>query len=155
LSDDAEFVQEYNKIVQPLIEILNEQEKEEKKENHDFLCNQSAWNPTFEKKCEKQKDEYISENKFFFYIDPEEFVKQIQLAKVDQIYNFMDGVEAVYNLADLSGFQSSDADNINRILENIDIEKISQGKITKKMAVKNLQSRLQDYRDWMGMEALI
>lgn len=97
LSDDEKFVEDYNKIVEPLIEILKNREKEEKKEDNDFLCDQNIWDDSFANKCNEHKEEYISGNKFFYYIDPEKFIEQIKQTKVVNIYNFLDGISTVYS----------------------------------------------------------
>lgn len=145
LSDNAEFVEKYNEIVKPLFEILENKEKGEKKGNNDFLCNHEAWDDTFGKRCEEHREEYISDNKFFYYIEPEKFITQLQNAKVINIYNFMDGVRKVYSFSNLNEFFKSDASNIKCILYNIDVEKMSQGKITRNMAFVKLKSKLQEY----------
>ena len=144
LSDNAEFVEKYNEIVKPLFEILENKEKGEKKGNNDFLCNHEAWDDTFGKRCEEHREEYISDNKFFYYIEPEKFITQLQNAKVINIYNFMDGVRKVYSFSNLNEFFKSDASNIKCILYNIDVEKMSQGKITRNMAFVKLKSKLQE-----------
>lgn len=145
LSDNAEFVEKYNQIVKPLFEILENKEKGEKKDNNDFLCSQEAWDDNFGKRCEEHREEYLCDNKFFYYIEPEKFIDQLQNAKVINIYNFMNGVRKVYNFSNLNEFFKSDVPNIKCILDYIDVEKMNQGKKTRNMALVKLKSKLQEY----------
>ena len=145
LSDNAEFVEKYNQIVKPLFEILENKEKGEKKDNNDFLCSQEAWDDNFGKRCEEHREEYLCDNKFFYYIEPEKFIDQLQNAKVINIYNFMDGVRQVYNFSNLNEFFKSDVPNIKCILDYIDVEKMNQGKKTRNMALVKLKSKLKEY----------
>ncbi len=145
LSDDEKFVEDYNKIVEPLIEILKNREKEEKKEDSDFLCDQNTWDDSFANKCNEHKEEYISGNKFFYYIDPEKFIEQIKQTKVVNIYNFLDGISTVYSFSNLNEFFKQDVMNLKCIINKIDIDTLSQGKKTRKMALEKLKSKLQEY----------
>ena len=134
LSEDTEFIQKYNQIVKPLFEILDNKENKEKIEDNVFLCDHKCWGKDFERKCEERSQTYTMSNAFFSYIDPEKFIEELKNAKVIEIRNFIDGIRKVYSFS-----------NLKNILERIDIDELSQGKKTRKMAVETLKSKLQEY----------
>ena len=59
--------------------------------------------------------------------------------------NFINGIRKVYSFSNLNDFFKPDIPNLKDILERIDIDELSQGKKTRKMAVETLKSRLQEY----------
>lgn len=145
LSEDTEFIQKYNQIVKPLFEILDNKENKEKIEDNVFLCDHKCWGKDFERKCEERSQTYTMSNAFFSYIDPEKFIEELKNAKVIEIRNFIDGIRKVYSFSNLNGFFKPDISNLKNILERIDIDELSQGKKTRKMAVETLKSKLQEY----------
>lgn len=145
LSENPDFIQKYNQIVEPLFEILDDKEISEKIEDNAFLCNHECWNDEFEKKCEERSQTYTMGNAFFTYIEPEKFIGELQNAKVAEIRNFIDGIRRVYSFSNLNEFFKQDIPNIKSILEEIDVDELSQEKKTRKMAVEKLKSELQEY----------
>lgn len=144
LGEDAEFVKKYNEIVQPLFEILDKKEGKDKEEDNSFLCDQEFWNKEFRKKCRDNKDVYIIDNKFFYYIDPDKFIIQVQKAKTAYLYNFMAGINVVYDFGNLNEFFKEDISNLKSILEKLDEELLCEEKKTKKIALNKLKEKLQE-----------
>lgn len=142
LSEDTDFVQKYNKIVKPLFAIL---ENKENKEDNAFLCDHRCWDEDFEIKCEERSQTYTTSNAFFSYIDPEKFIEELKNAKVIEIRNFITGIKKVYRFSNLNDFFKPDIPNLKNALEKIDIDELSLGKKTRKMAVETLKSKLQEY----------
>ena len=145
LSEDTDFVQKYNKIVKPLFAILDNKENKEKIEDNAFLCDHRCWDEDFEIKCEERSQTYTTSNAFFSYIDPEKFIEELKNAKVIEIRNFITGIKKVYSFSNLNDFFKPDIPNLKNALEKIDIDELSLGKKTRKMAVETLKSKLQEY----------
>lgn len=145
LSEDTDFVQKYNKIVKPLFAILDNKENKEKIEDNAFLCDHRCWDEDFEIKCEERSQTYTASNAFFSYIDPEKFIEELKNAKVIEIRNFITGIKKVYSFSNLNDFFKPDIPNLKNALEKIDIDELSLGKKTRKMAVETLKSKLQEY----------
>lgn len=145
LSEDTDFIQKYNQIVKPLFEILDNKENKEKIEDNVFLCDHKCWGEDFEIKCEERSQTYTTNNAFFSYINSEKFIEELKNAKVIEIHNFINGIRKVYSFSNLNDFFKPDIPNLKDILERIDIDELSQGKKTRKMAVETLKSRLQEY----------
>lgn len=145
LSEDTDFIQKYNQIVKPLFEILDNKENKEKIEDNVFLCDHKYWSEDFEIKCEERSQTYTTNNAFFSYINSEKFIEELKNAKVIEIHNFINGIRKVYSFSNLNDFFKPDIPNLKDILERIDIDELSQGKKTRKMAVETLKSRLQEY----------
>lgn len=145
LSDDVDFIGKYNEIVKPLFEVLDSKENRNKEESNSFLCNCECWNDEFWKKCDEHSQTYLTDNRFFYYIAPEEFIIQVKKAKVAEIYNFMEGIQKVYGFSNLNDYFKPDIPNIKSILGKIDIDKMSQEKKTRKMVLEKLKNKLQEY----------
>lgn len=145
LSENPDFIQKYNQIVERLLEILDDKENREKIEDNSFLCNHECWDEDFEMKCEERSQTYAMDNAFFSYIDPEKCLEELKNAKVVEIRNFMNGIRKVYCFSNLNNFFKADIPNIKSILERLDVDELSQEKKTRKMAVEKLQSILQEY----------
>lgn len=145
LSEDTDFVQKYNKIVKPLFAILDNKENKEKIEDNAFLCDHKYWDEDFEIKCEERSQTYTTSNAFFSYIDPEKFIEELKNAKVIEIRNFITGIKKVYRFSNLNDFFKPDIPNLKNALKKIDIDELSLGKKTRKMAVETLKSKLQEY----------
>lgn len=145
-SDNEYFIKKYNEIVKPLFEIIENNENKNRKVCYIFLCVKEEWNNKFYEKCQMYRDKYIEDKKFFYYIDPQKFISQLQEVKVANIYNFMKGVRKVYDFSNLNEYFTSDISNIKDILDMLeDIKTLSQGKITRKMALEELRKELHGY----------
>lgn len=144
LSDNSDFVNKYNEIMKPLFEIIDNKEIINKRVNNGFLYDKKQWNDDFERKCEECKTAYINDNKFLYYIDPEEFIEQLKGAKVKEIRRFVLGLRKVYNFSNLNEFFKSDVPNLEKIVSCLDIEELSNGKKTRKMALTDLKNKLQE-----------
>lgn len=145
LSDDKELVRNYNEVVRPLIDVIIEKEKRDRQIDNSYLCSLESWDEHFKEKCVENKQTYLTERKFFYYINPDEFILQLQDAKTKNIYDFMDGVERVYDFSGLNAYFSIDFSNIKSILENLKIDKICQDKLTKRIALESLKNKLEEY----------
>ena len=82
-----------------------------------------------------------------FYVNPDEIIAQLAAAKTNEIYALVDGIKAVYNFTNLNDFFKVDISNIIRISQGISEKDLSNGKITKKMALRGLNKVLQESLD--------
>lgn len=144
LSENQEFIRQYNRHVEPLFELLDRKRREEKIENNAFLCDHKCWNESFVKQCEEQRGEYITDKAFFVYIDPEKFISELQEAKVIEISNFIRGIKRVYNFSNVNDFFKTDIPNLIKILGKIDVAEMSLGKKTRTMVLDRLNSTLEE-----------
>lgn len=145
LSDSHDFVEKYNQTAAPLFEFFDAKKNDEKIENNVFLCNHESWDDSFENKCDGYSETYVSDNAFFAYIDSEKFIRELQIAKVAEIHNFMRGVRRVYCFSNLYDYFMKDIPNLKSIVEKINVEEFCQGKKTRKMALDKLKNELQGY----------
>ena len=144
LSDNGEFIEKYNNIAKKLLEFIDNKEQGEKKEDNGFLVKRQCWDEKFQMECINRKDRYISDNKFFYYIEPTKFIEQLQEAKVCEINHFVLGLKSVYSFSNLNEFFKADITNLKEIINQIDIEKMSDSKKTRKIALKKLIDELNE-----------
>lgn len=144
LSDDKDFVQQYNSIAQPLFDVIDNKEKESKEILNHYLNDKESWGYNFAIKCKENKQAFLEDYKFLFYIDPDKVIEKLKVSSVKDIYSFLDGIKAVYNFSNLNDFFKADTFNIHSLLDKMDVEKLSQGKCTRKIVLKKLQSKLQE-----------
>ena len=145
LSNDGELITKYNEITGPLFAILDNRKIEKKKSDNRFLCDHQCWNEEFENKCKDNRDTYILDNAFFSYIEPESFIAELKLAKVAEIYNFIEGIDSIYSFKNLNEFFKMDMSNILQIIEELKIEELSMHKKTREIVLKKLRSKLIEY----------
>ena len=119
LSDDVDFVKSYNEITKPLFEVIDTKVRNEKQNDNSFLDNRGCWNDDFVRKCQDNRDGYISDKRFLFYVNPDTIIAQLTEAKTSEIYALADGIRTVYNFSNLYEFFKADVPNITRIYQGI------------------------------------
>ena len=144
LSDDKAFVAEYMKIAQPLILVMENKEREAKEAINESLQIDKSWGDVFYKKCCDNRQNYLSDKKFFFYLEPEKIIRCIKDSSVKDLYSLLNGINEVYNFSNLNDFFKADIEHITETIEKLDIEQLSEGKITKKIVLTKLRDKLQE-----------
>lgn len=144
LSDDREFVAEYMKIAQPLLLVLENKERKAKEVINSSLQINKSWGDVFYKGCYDNTQNYLSDKKFFFYLEPEKIIGCIKDSSVKDLYLLLDGINEVYNFSNLNEFFKADIEHITETISKLDIEQLSEGKITKKIVLTKLRNKLQE-----------
>lgn len=144
LSSDKDFLNRYNTLAQPLFYTIDQKVKASKEEYNYFLVDSEPWDEKFVSKCEANKSVYISDKKFFFYIDPDKVIQKLEVSSVKEIYCFSDGIGKIYDFSNLDTFFMDDTSNIHSLLDKIDLEQLSQSKHTRKKALQILTKQLQE-----------
>ena len=144
LSNNDEFVKEYLSIIKPLLNIIENKEKEKRRENNNFILDLDQWDDDFASKCEKNKRDYQNEKKFLFYIEPDILIEMFKKATVKQLNCFLEGINEIYNFSNLHDFFKADEDNIKNILSKLDVEKLSENKITRKLVFNKIEHKLEE-----------
>lgn len=145
VTDDSDFQKQYNEMLDPLYKTIEKKKKVDSENKNKYLNDKDEWNNEFSSRCFTNKDEYVKLRKFFYYISPDEFINQLSQAKTKQICNFSGGISNVYSFANLNHFFQADLNNLKGICCKIDVEEMSQGKITRKLALERLKEDLQIY----------
>lgn len=147
LSDNQEFVNEYNLIMKPLFEVLYKKDREEKEKINQSFDLDKSWGDFFMSSCTENKNHYMNEKKFLFYVNPEKIIEKLSTSSVKEIYSFLDGIKVVYSFSNLNDFFKDDIDHINVILKKLNIDELSDNKTTKRIVVEKLKSKLEKTRD--------
>ena len=144
LSDNNGFIAEYMKIIQPLLLIIDNKERIEKEAINKSLQIGESWGGDFYKGCCDNKQSYLSNRKFFFYLEPEKIIMCIKNSNVKDIYLLINGINEVYSFSNLNDFFKADIEHITETIEKLDIQKLAEGKTTKKIALTKLSNKLQE-----------
>lgn len=144
LSDDKVFVADYMKIAQPLLTIIENKERKAKEIINDSLKIDKSWGDVFYKGCCDNKQNYLSDKKFFFYLEPEKIIGRIKGSSVKDLYLFLDGIKEVYSFSNLNDFFKADIEHIAETIDKLNIEQLSEEKITKKLVLTKLYDKLQE-----------
>lgn len=139
-SNDTALIERYNALIEPLLKIFEEKENEAVK---DFSFVHEDWNDIFPENCKKNSKDFLKNGKFFYYFELEKFINKLKEVPVKEIYNLIDGIKEIYEIADIDKYMQSDIKYINEILGQINVEEIAGEKITKKLALKELKQELQ------------
>ena len=74
-------------------------------------------------------------------------IEKLSTSTVKEIYSFLDGIKVVYSFSNLNDFFKDDINHINVILEKLNIDVLSENKITKRIVLEKLKSKLEESRD--------
>lgn len=147
LNDDKEIVDEYNLIMNPLFNMLFEEDSNEKEKVNLFFEINTVLDSDFVTICQQNKNEYLKNKKFLFYMNPLKVIEKLEASSTKEIYSFISGIDVVYSFSNLNDFFKQDLLNINLLLENIDLDKLSKGKITKRIALEKLKTKLKNAKE--------
>lgn len=142
ISTDPSFIQDYNKVAKPLLDVIEKEEHIRKKVDISIFHNIEFWNEKLAEKCNELRTVFINDKKFFYYLEPDIIVDLLNEAKVKEINDFKDGIRSIYDFSNLSDFFKADIDNLEILISKIDEEK--ETKITRRMALKSLKKVLED-----------
>lgn len=143
LSTDDALLEEYNELVKPLFDIIDEKEKESHKDSIDYVIN-DPWDKNFVSTCKQNRLKHLSEHKFLYYINPNDVIKRLVSSNVSEIYNFFDGIASIYSASNINEFFKDDISSIRSLIEKMDIEELSESKVTRRIALEKLKERLQN-----------
>jgi len=144
LSDNIEFIQNYNLIAKPLFDVLRKKEREEKEKINENLDLDKSWGDAFKSSCTDNRNSYMTGQKFLFYISPEKVINKLRTSAVKEIYSFLDGIKEIYSFSNLNDFFKDDVDHISEILAALDIDILSDGKTTKRIVLEKLKKKLEE-----------
>ena len=147
LSDNVAFINEYNLIMKPLFDILNKKESEEKEKINKSFNLDESWGNFFKACCKENKDLYMDKKKFLLYVNPEKVIEKLRTSMVRDIYSFLEGIEEIYSFSNLNDFFEGDIEHINIILRLLNIDELSDDKITRRIVLEKLKRKLEESRD--------
>lgn len=145
-SDNKDFLNEYNKIIEPFKKILQEKKENYIQKDFTFLNNEKPWDEAFIKKCNEYRLDFSFHKKFFYYMDVPIFIKNLTNAKPSNINNLLSGIRVVYDFENIQDFFRADIVNIELILSAIkDIPPNNKEQKLKMIAINNISAHLSNY----------
>ena len=134
-TDSTEIEKEYNDLTKGFIKII------------DDLAG-SVWNKEFINACFTYVDAFLVNKKFLFNEDIEKLRERlIEVKSPSDIYCLIEGINKVYNFSNVDKYFKDDIPNLNLLINYIKeiISEESKKSITKKLALENLQEKLEEY----------
>lgn len=147
LSDDKDFVNSYKEIMKMIFDTLDNKERSEKQEDNVFLEERKYWNQEFVLRCRENRETYLLDQRFLFYVNPNKLIDEIEGAKTIEICNLTTGIKNIYNFSNLYDYFKSDVENIKFILQSVKEQSAGCTKKTKKIALDKLAEVLQEALD--------
>ncbi|NFN03477.1 hypothetical protein FDB50_01650 [Clostridium botulinum] len=144
LSDDKEFLDKYNSIISPLTNILQTKKEEQKSSINNCFLNDEKWGEEFYKYCCNNEQTIMLDKKFFFYINVDKVIEKVKKSKVKDLYALLSGIKKVYSFSNLNDVFKADINNLNKMITLLNIDKLSSGKITKKIALEKIKNKLEE-----------
>ncbi|HBJ1649820.1 TPA: hypothetical protein LA460_000611 [Clostridium botulinum] len=141
-TEDPKFKEEYNKLVEPLVEILKKNINQDNKMAINECFNYDGWGEKFCDYCKENRGEFMSDKKFFFYIDMKKIEGILKTASIKNLNNFLHGIKIVYDFGNLNDFFRNDIKNIEYLLNNMSNIKEINNKKTRKLCLDSIQQRL-------------
>lgn len=65
-------------------------------------------------------------------------------SKVKDLYDLLSGIKEVYSFSNLNDIFKADINNLNKMIDLLDIDELSGGKITKKIALEKIKDKLEE-----------
>lgn len=142
---DSEDEQTYNTIIQPLIDIIyNEQQKNILKQ-YSFINNAKEWDTDFVQYCNSNIGLFMMNNAFFYYINVENLLKKIKNASLTEIYNLSSILRIIYINNNTYGYFKKDKVNLENFLDKLTNDStLETNKITRNLALKDLTFYLKN-----------
>lgn len=144
-SNNKDFINEYNKIIEPFKKILQEKKENYIQNDFAFLNNEKSWDESFIKKCNEHKLDFSFHKRFFYYIDVPIFIKNLTNAKPSDINNLLSGIRIVYGFENIQDFFKADIMNLEQILLYIKNMTFDSNQKLKKIAIDNVSAHLSNY----------
>ena len=111
-----------------------------------------SWNERYIDMCKQERDHFIQNGKFLSYMNQEDFIEELKSAKALELYNFIDGINAIYNFSNLRDFFQSETDVIGELVKKLDELKIISK--TRKLAIKALVDKLKRINELLSPNVL-
>lgn len=143
ISSDPKTIDKYNSITKPLFDVITKEYEQDRKSINDCFDLESDWGKEFEKICQENKNTYMLDNKFFSYLDVEKIIAKLKSSDVENIYAFIEGIKSIYSFENLYDFFKKDYANLKKFLDEFNVEELSFDKITRKIALEQLQTKLE------------
>ena len=143
--EDPKIKEKYDRLTKKLIDIIDK--NNEKQEKKTFL-GEYEWNEEFINKCSVYNNTFLVSKKFLFYEDVEELIKKLnRVKKPFNIYCLIEGIRKIYSFSSVNKYYKNDIPNLELLISKLrsQIENISKESKTKRMALKELQNKLEDY----------
>jgi hypothetical protein len=143
-SDDKKFLNEYNEIIMPLINVLKGKKKEQREGINNCLSTGEAWGEEFYKYCYDHEQEIFQDKKFFYHIDVQKVIEKIETSTIKDLYGLLAGIKTIYSFSNINEFYKADINNLNEMITIVDVEHLSAGKITKRIALVKIKNKLEE-----------
>jgi hypothetical protein len=148
LTDSTEIEKEYNNLTKGFIKIIDDFNEENFKQQGSSFIAGNVWNKEFINKCFTYADAFLVNKKFLFNEDIEKLRERLMRVKSPfDIYCLIEGINKVYNFSNVDKYYKDDIPNLNLLINCIKeiISEVSKKSITKKLALENLQEKLEEY----------
>ena len=85
-------------------------------------------------------------------MNQEDFIEELKSAKALELYNFIDGINAIYNFSNLRDFFQSETDVVGELVKKLDELKINSK--TRTLAIKALADKLKRINELLSPNVL-
>lgn len=143
-SDDKDFKMRYLDIIQPLLLLKEKNKVEQSNTINSFFDTGKKWGYNFCQYCKENHDVFLYDYRFLANLDVSVAIDTIKVSTVNDIHGFCDGISSVYSFGNLRDFFVEDIPNINKMIQLLDVDGLSDGKITKALVIKKVKDKLQD-----------
>ena len=133
--DDQELKTSYDKNMADIFKMFEKQNI-----SAEIYFKKIAWNERYINMCKQERDRFIQNGKFLSYMNQEEFIEELKTAKVLELYNFIDGINAIYNFSNLRDFFQSETEVVGELVKKLEELKINS--VTRTLAIKALIDKL-------------
>lgn len=143
--DDPENKITYNTIIQPLIDIIYNEQQKNILQQYSFINNTQKWDTDFVQYCNSNIELFMMNNAFFYYINVENLLKKIKNVSLTEIYNLSSILRIIYINNNTYGYFKKDKVNLKNFLDKLTNDSaLKENTITRDLALNDLISNLKN-----------
>ena len=144
--DDQLILVQYNDILKPIYNLLDEKVKGDREKEYQFLIH-NEWTKDFKVNCQNKIACFMSDKRFLSYVNSEEVLQKLKTASSAEICYFTSGIRFVYKPININEFYESDVPNIDAIVCGIEAMSSFDSKVKSWniQQLKNLLIKIKGY----------
>lgn len=118
ITSDSNIIQKYNEVMNPVYTCIAKRLAALSRKEFEFLL-ETKWDADFRITCKNHWGSFMSEKKFLSIADTEKMVHKLDVATPAEVFNFYEGVRAVYNIVNVRDFYKADYKTVAALCNEI------------------------------------
>lgn len=135
--------EKYHKLVEPLIATIIDNKKNLNKETYITI---NDFSDDFLEVCKRGSQAFSTKGAFLSLFDISSILNKLKDNNTTskEIGDFLEGIKTIYNFSNLQDIFRADINTIEKLINEINIEEFSNGRVTKKVGLEKVVDKLKE-----------